>query len=304
MINNINGKVKSMELSWMKTFVTVADLGNFRKASEALYVSQPTVTVHIKALEKELGVTLFERGKRFVRLTEEGRIYLEQARQLLSLHQEGLAKIHSYAQGYRRALKLAISPLIADTIMPFVLKKYLEENPDLEVSVEVMESNHIEQAVLNEKVDIGFTLQEAKDQQLHEVKLYDDPVVFCVPHDGLDAETAPGMVIEHVLEDYYLLTHNHPMYWDSLLTQIKGHYPSIKTMKVSQNHITKRFIISGLGVSFLPKSTIRREVLEGRILQVEVPEFSLPVVSTYALTKYHHTLEKQFIDFVSAFHFQ
>ncbi|MFD2638787.1 LysR family transcriptional regulator [Piscibacillus salipiscarius] len=139
-----------MELSWMKTFVTVAELGNFRKASEALYVSQPTVTVHIKSLEKELGVSLLERGKRFVRLTEEGRIYLKQARQLLELHQEGLKKIQSYAQGYRKSLKLAISPLIADTIMPFVLKKYLENHSEVEISVEIMESNQIDDAVMSE----------------------------------------------------------------------------------------------------------------------------------------------------------
>ncbi len=293
-----------MELSWMKTFVTVAETGNFRKASERLYVSQPTVTVHVKSLEKELGVTLFERGKRFVRLTEEGRVYLPHARQLLKLHQDGLNNIQSYTQGYRKSLKLAISPLIADTIMPFVLKKYLEENPEVEISVEIMESNQIEQAVLKEDVDLGFTLLETRQSLLHQEKLYDDPVVFCVPHDGLDAEIAPAFEVEQLLEEYYLLTHNHPVYWDSLLTLIKATYPKTKTMKVSQNHITKRFIISGLGVSFLPKSTIRREVLEGRILQIETPHLNLPNVSAYAVTKYHHSLEVDFTQFVSQFHFQ
>ncbi|MGM8214836.1 LysR family transcriptional regulator [Bacillaceae bacterium W0354] len=63
----------------MKTFITVSELKNFRKAAEALYVSQPTVTVHIQALEKELGVTLFERNQRHVKLTEEGRLYLPYA---------------------------------------------------------------------------------------------------------------------------------------------------------------------------------------------------------------------------------
>nr|WP_279401485.1 substrate-binding domain-containing protein [Piscibacillus salipiscarius] len=139
---------------------------------------------------------------------------------------------------------------------------------------------------------------------MHQHKLYDDPVVLCVPHDGFDAEVAPGLMAEHVLQDYYLLTHNHPVYWESLLSDIQTLFPRTKTMKVSQNHITKRFIVSGLGVSFLPKSTIRREVLEGRIVQVDLPELKLPIVSTYAITKYDHTLEAEFIDFVSQFQFQ
>ncbi|TFB19503.1 LysR family transcriptional regulator [Filobacillus milosensis] len=293
-----------MELSWMKTFVTVAELGNFRKASEALYVSQPTVTVHIKALEKELGVTLFERGKRLVKLTEEGRVYLPHAKEVLDLHQQGLTQIQSFTQGYRLQLKLAISPLVADTIMPFVLKNYLENHPEVEVAVEIMESQIIEKAVMDEVVDIGFTLIEYRGSQLNQTKLYEDEVVLCVPHDGLDNETAPALLPEDLLEQYYLLTHNHPVYWESLAHQIKSHYPKTKMMKVSQNHITKRFIVSGLGVSFLPKSTIRREILEGRILQVGFPEIELPRVNTYALTKYHHSLEKDFIDFVSGYQFQ
>ncbi|WP_124221473.1 LysR family transcriptional regulator [Aquisalibacillus elongatus] len=293
-----------MELTWMKTFVTVADLGNFRKASEALYVSQPTVTVHIKSLEKELGVTLFERGTRFVRLTEEGRVYLPYVKDVLGLHQEGLQQIHSFTQGYRKSLKLAISPLIADTVMPFVLKKYIEAKPEVEISVEIMESAYIEKAVMDEQVDIGFTLLETRHKVLHQTKLYDDQVVFCVPHDGLDTETAPALEVDQLLEDYYLLTHSHPVYWDELMNQIKTNYPHTKTMKVSQNHITKRFIVSGLGVSFLPKSTITREIIEGRMLVVEIPFVDLPEVSTYSLTKYNHSLEQDFIEFVSQFHYQ
>ncbi|WP_261753323.1 LysR family transcriptional regulator [Tenuibacillus multivorans] len=288
----------------MKTFVKVAELGNFRKASESLYVSQPTVTVHIKALEKELGVTLFKRGKRFVRLTEEGRIYLPHAKQLLDMHQLGLENIQSFAQGYRKKLRLAISPLIADTIMPFVLNNYLEQNPEVEISIEIMESAQIERAVSDEVVDIGFTLLESRQDQLQKTKLYEDQVVFCVPHDGLDAETAPALDPINLLEENYLLTHNHPVYWGALLNEIKTKFPKTKTMRVSQNHITKRFILSGFGVSFLPKSTIRRELLEGRILQVDMPNITLPKVNTYALTKYQHSLETEFIDFVSGYQFQ
>ena len=293
-----------MELSWMKTFITVSELGSFRKASEVLYVSQPTVTVHIKALEKELGVVLFERNQRMVKLTEEGRLYLTHAKKLLQIHEEGISLLHSVAQGYKEKLRLAISPQIADTIMPFVLKKYLEEHPDVEVDVNVMESRRIEEAILDEKVDLGLSLIESHEPTLIQKVLYEDQVVFVAPHDGYDLETAPVPDVERLFQQYYLLTHNHPVYWNTLLHQLKTKFKNIRTMRVSQNHITKRFIISGLGVSFLPKSTIRREILEGRMVEVRIDEIELPTVKTFAIMKYDHERERRFLNFVERYHFQ
>jgi len=293
-----------MELTWIKTFLTVAELGSFRKASEALYVSQPTVTVHIKALEKELGVTLFERNQRNVKLTEIGRHYLTDAKNLMQMYEKGISEIQSKAQGYKEKLRLAISPQIADTIMPFVLKKYLEEYSDVEVDMNVMDSHHIEEAILNEEVDLGLSLIETKEPSLIQKVLYEDEIVFVAPHDGHDLETAPFPNVEQLFEQYYLFTHNHPVYWNTLLHQLKNNYRHIRTMKVSQNHITKRFIISGLGVSFFPKSTIRREILEGRMVEVPLDTIELPTVKTYAIMKYDHERERRFLNFVERYYFQ
>jgi LysR family transcriptional repressor of citA len=65
-----------MEFQWLNTFITAAECGNFRRTAEILFISQPTVTVHIKLLEAELGVQLFEREGKKVKLTEAGKRYL------------------------------------------------------------------------------------------------------------------------------------------------------------------------------------------------------------------------------------
>ncbi|EIT86983.1 transcriptional regulator CitR [Fictibacillus macauensis ZFHKF-1] len=288
-----------MELSWLVTFIEAAQCGNFRKAAEKLYISQPSVTVHIQQLEKSIGVPLFERQGKRVKLTEAGKRYVEHAKQLLAVYKEGLQDLSSFSQGYSDKLTLAISPLIADTVLPFVLKKYTKEHPEMEISVVIVESPLIEQSVEREEADIGLSCLPASNPQLVTELLSQEKVVFVTGHDGKDSESAPPFDEEELLTTHYLFTHNHPSYWDALTRQLTAQFPVIRMMKVSQVHITKRFIAEGLGVSFLPASTVRRELLEGRLVEVHCQKIQLPTVGTYAITKYKHTKHEEFLSFLA-----
>ncbi|MFC7370260.1 LysR family transcriptional regulator [Fictibacillus iocasae] len=292
-----------MEFTWLKTFITAAESGNFRRTAEELHISQPAVTVHIKQLEKATGVKLFHRDGRRIKLTEEGKRYSEHARALLELYQKGLEDLNSLRQGYVSKLLIGISPLIADTILPYVLKSYIKKNPEVEISVKIIDSADIERAVLTDEVDLGLSCLRSTNPELACELLYNDKVVFVAPHDGRDAETAPPLDEKEILEYNTLLTHNHPGYWDELCRAIKNTYPGTRMMKVSQTHITKRFIAEGLGVSFLPLSTVRRELLEGRLLEVDCYSLKLPEANTYAVTKYSHSKQREFIKYISGYRF-
>ena len=113
-------------------------------------------------------------------------------------------------------------------------------------------------------------------------QLYEDPVLFVAPHDGGDIETAPPDWIE-LLQNHLLLTHSHPGYWDDLLLAIEYLKVPLRTMKVTQNDIARRFIEEGFGVSFLPQTSVNRELIEGRLLAVPTPELLLPKTATYLL---------------------
>ncbi|MFD1356969.1 LysR family transcriptional regulator [Fictibacillus halophilus] len=292
-----------MEFNWLTTFITAAECENFRRTAEILYISQPSVTVHIKALEKEVGAVLFHRDGKRIKLTEEGKRYLVHAKELIRVYQRGLEDMKSLSQGYTSQFSIAISPLIADTILPSVLKRYLSKNPNVEINVKIIESIDIEKAVLEEEVDIGLSCLNSTDPELVCKPLYQDKVILVTAQDGRDSESAPPLDEAEVLNNNYLLTNNHPGYWDALLKKIKSVYPSQRMMKVSQVHITKRFIKEGLGVSFLPISTVRRELLEGTLLEVDCHSISLPDANAYALMKYEHTRQNEFVEFVSQFRF-
>lgn len=292
-----------MELAWLKTFVDAAETLNFRKTSERLLMSQPTVTVHIKLLEEHLGVPLFKREKNRVVLSEAGRLFKPQAEKVLMQLGNSIEELHAFAQGYRQKWTLAISPLMAETVLPFLLKSFTKDHPDIELVIRVEESEYIEDLVETGQVSAGLSaLPSIRRSIVHET-VYNDPLLFILPRDAYDDEAGPPVSAETALQSAFLFTHHHPVYWDELLLKLRRKVPGIRTMKVTQAHIAKRFIQEGLGVSFLPKSMVRRELIEGRLMDVHFDLFPLPEVSTYFLVKEMGELEREFLERIQRVHF-
>ncbi|MBU5246531.1 transcriptional regulator CitR [Bacillus halotolerans] len=291
-----------MDFKWLHTFVTAAKYENFRKTAETLFLSQPTVTVHIKQLEKEISCKLFERKGRQIQLTDEGRAYLPFALRLLDDYENSMAELHRVRQGYSQTLQLAVSPLIADTVLPSVMKRYTSMNTETEIAVKIFESAEISSLIKAGEADIGLSCLKVQSSSLTCHCLYKDPVVLVAPPDQRFTSDEE-IDAKEVLEQYLLLTHNHPDYWDDLLRQVRVTFPFVRTMKVTQTHITKRFIKEGLGVSFLPLSTVKRELEEKQLHRIPYHSVQLPYAGAYAIALYENKKEKKFLDFLSHFHF-
>ncbi|NPC92010.1 LysR family transcriptional regulator [Bacillus sp. WMMC1349] len=286
-----------MDFKWLHTFVTAAKYENFRKTAETLFISQPTVTVQIKQLEEEIGCQLFTRKGRSIHLTKEGRAYLPFALRLLDDYESSMAELHRIRQGYAQTLNLAVSPLIADTILPFVLKKYTSLHPDSEIKVKIAESSQIAPHISNGTADVGLSCLNVQSATLTCYSMYSDPVILVAPHDS----GAPERNVKELLEDFLLLTHNHPEYWDDLVHQLRIKFPFVRTMLVSQTHITKRFISEGMGISFLPISTVRRELKEGSLIEVPCKFMQLPMAGGYVISLKENEKVQDFLSFLSQF---
>ncbi|KIL50964.1 LysR family transcriptional regulator [Jeotgalibacillus campisalis] len=275
-----------MNISWLKTFITAAACENFHQTAELLYLSQPTVTVHIKQLEKETGIELFQRKGRVVRLTTAGRTFLHHAKSIVLEVEKGQKKMEQFRQGYKKTLTLAVSPLIASSYLPYWVNTYTKENPEVEVMIKVVESNIISECIEHGRADLGLSRMKTNQLGLTCEKLYSEPLMVVASHDGREEENAAPLELEEVIESNYLITHNHPEYWEEVLLKMKSLYPSTKTMRISQVHVTKRFIEEGIGFSVLPQSIVRRELAEGRMLEVFTEKkMNLPYSATYLVQR-------------------
>lgn len=284
-----------MNIQWIETFIVCARTLHFRKAAEQLLVSQPSVSVHIRSLEQYLGVKLFKRNRQQVALTNVGKQFVIEAEQILEQMEHSVAHIRSFSQGYRHQWTIAITPLMAETILPGVLRSFMNSHPQVEVTIKIDSSEKIDELVYGGEANIGISALQSTRKDVRCIEIYEEDIVFIVPNDIFDYESGPPIDVHDLLHYTTIFTDRHPVYWEPLLRKLQLHVPSVRTMHVGDAHIAKRFVQEGLGVSFLPHSIVRRELLEGRLMDPYVKFMDLPRVKTYVHVKEKGELESAFI---------
>lgn len=283
-----------MDIKWLKTFIAAAKHENFRIASEELFLTQPAVTKHIKRLEETLHTDLFNRIGKRISLTPAGHHFLPYAKAMLDKYEQGLEGFESWKQGFLKKLIIAAAPQIASSILPLILRSFMDKYPDIEVLVRIVSSYEIGEEISLSKADIGLSRLKPIQANLHVETLHEDKVLLIAPHE--EQEEQEG----HVLKKYRLITHNHPEYWEELIQDIKRNYPFVRTMMVNQMEITKRFIEQGLGVSYLPYTTVMEELKAAKLMEVKTNKITPPMSTTYLVSKVNTTEANLFISFLQS----
>ena len=145
-----------MEFGRLEAFVQVATLLSFSRAADALFLTQPTVTARIQALEREMGEPLFERMGRTIRLTDAGKSFLPHAQRALQSVKEGRDAVSSLHNVDRGSLSIGTAPTIGTYVLPGLLQAYSERYPGVEVSIRTGRSEEVMAMVLADEVQVGF----------------------------------------------------------------------------------------------------------------------------------------------------
>ena len=149
-----------MELRQLRLFLAVAETGNFTRAAERVYLSQPALSHRIHALEDELGVVLFERTPRGATLTPAGEALVEDARHLLSYAEASVRHVRRAGGITDDSLRVGFDFVEFGNVppMPSLLGAFRERFPEAQVSIQTLVSEELERALVEERLDIGFML--------------------------------------------------------------------------------------------------------------------------------------------------
>ena len=170
----------NVNLKLLQAFLLVGEHSSFRAAAEMSYRSTSAVSAQIRQLEEQLGVPLFHRTTRNVRLTDEGQQLLDCARRALLEVESGLRKIQESADMRRGRVSLSCSPTIAATRLARVLAAFEKDYPGIEVFVRELTSEALFESIRKHEVDFGIG-PVIKTGEFHFETVLEDPLYALVP---------------------------------------------------------------------------------------------------------------------------
>ncbi|MDP6663175.1 MAG: LysR family transcriptional regulator [SAR202 cluster bacterium] len=258
-----------MEIGELKAFVEVAHRTSFRQAAEALFVTQPTVTARIQALERELGERLFDRSTRVVHLTEPGKLFLTHVERGMRALEDARTSVTDFRNSKTGVLRIAAARVIGTYVLPGILHAFRVKRPGVEIVIRTGRSAEVVEMVLNDEVQLGLT-RFIQHPKLNAIHLYDEEIVL-VTHPSHHFASQASVTLADVGREPLILYDPGSFYYDEIgsACQRAGIVPNV-VMQLDSIEATKKMVELGLGISLLPHSSFVQEQEIGTLTSVDI----------------------------------
>lgn len=255
-----------MDFKQLQSFVTVVRCGSFTQAAHQLFISQPTVSAHIRALEEELGRTLIIRTTKSIEVTPKGREICEYAEGILNLKERMTRACDELQQ---RVIHLGASTIPSAYILPHILASFGKQHPNIYFSLHQSDSAGIAEGLLNGIFEIGFL--GSCDETLNCIPVCRDRMVLITPvsqrylemqqrgENPIDTLTDEPLILRE--KDVQNKRANHFLHEAGLdSTQLNV------VARVNDQEAIKNLVAGGLGISFISEIAARNMIEEKRVL--------------------------------------
>ena len=290
-----------MELKQLRSFAAVVRYGSFTKAAEKLFISQPTISLHIRALEEELNCQLIIRTTKSVEVTRKGREVYGYAAHMLELQER---MIRACAEDQRRIIHLGASTIPSAYVLPTVLPEFGNLYPDTYFTIHQDNSQGIIDGLLNGVFDVGL-IGMKDEERLTCIPFLQDRMVLITPvsEEFLAMKELPETPLEQLFAQPMILREKGSgsrkradRFLEAMgITEDK----LFVTARINDQETIKNLVAGGLGVSIISEQADRNFVSEKRLLQFDLPDHNSREL--YIACRKDHPLPhhvREFTDFV------
>jgi len=179
----------------LKVFRAVAQHLNFRKAAEHLFLTQPAVTLQIKALENDLGLRLFDRSANRVKLTAQGKILSQYADMIAVIAKKAEQHLSSATGRFSGELGLGVSTTIAQYVLPRLIGAFLEEHPRVQLSLHSGNTEEVVNLLIADRVSIALIEGPTRRPGIKLEPFMRDELVLIVPSDSESPQMSPQQLL-------------------------------------------------------------------------------------------------------------
>jgi DNA-binding transcriptional LysR family regulator len=253
MINNIN-----IELRHIYAFTTVAKTLNFRRAAELLYMTQPGLTRIIKRLEEEIGVLLFNRTTRSVKLTEAGSIFLKETLLAVDKINSAIGKAQSVEAGNTGYLKVAYMGFAINGILPSILKSFHKQYPGIRTDLIYLSTEEQKKKIIDSELDIGFLIGPFISPEVDQLVISHEKLMVVMPENHPLSTRRKVPIADLALEPFIL---GSPKDWTAFLPIIvdlchKANFNPNVRQYVDTSEGIFGMVAAGLGVTIYTESAV------------------------------------------------
>ena len=258
-----------MDFDQLHTFLEIVRLKSFSKAALTCYRTQPAISAQVRQLEQELRADLFERFGSRISLTTAGKVFAEFAEQMLELRRRAQDAVAELENSPRGELAIAANEATCIYVLPKVFSEYRQLFPAVQLQVLRSYGARVVEAVMENSADFGLTQLPVDEKRLQVVNIYHDEIRLIVParHPLADKKSVmPQDLVEH-----FLILPKQGKTRTRLNEWLEPVEDDIRiSMELDSTEMMKRFVIAGLGASFLAVSNCGEEIAAGKLLAISL----------------------------------
>jgi DNA-binding transcriptional LysR family regulator len=260
-----------MLLVHIEGFLEVARLNSVSRAAETLYVTQPTLTARLHALERELGERLFVRARHGMRLTDAGRAFMPYAERAVRALREGRRAIEELETGHAGQLHLAAAPAVSTYILPAVLENFVAAHPRVEVAVKTGHSEDVLRMVLSDQAQVGLG-RALRHPDVVLQPFYEEELVLVVAPDHPFGRQGKATMAELGSEQLIMFDRTSSYYEITHAAFLAAGVSLRGMMELDNIEAAKKMVERALGVALLPGTAVSRELAAGVLARVELSD--------------------------------
>ncbi|MBE9200354.1 MULTISPECIES: LysR substrate-binding domain-containing protein [unclassified Nodularia (in: cyanobacteria)] len=272
-----------MELRHLRYFIAVAEELHFSKAAEKLHIAQPPLSQQIQQLEAELGVKLFDRKtKRQVQLTEAGKVFLQEAYQLLVQLETAVAMTQRTGRGETGQLRIGFTSLVIYDLLPLILSQFREQFLEVELVLLELTTSQQEQALRDSLIHVGFAHPPLENDTLSYKCIRKETLVVALSSNHSFAQQE-HICVRSLLSEPLIMFPRYlaPGLYDRIMSlfQQVNFQPNI-TQEAIQMQTIIGLVSAGMGVAIIPSSlqNLQRSGVAYRPILEEVPIIETAVI--------------------------
>jgi len=295
---------RNITIQQMESLIYLVEEGSFSRAAKRVFLTQPSLTKHIKNLEEAVNAKIVNRENMGISLTPAGKILYDYARRMLKLRDEAKEKILRAKDNESGNIFVSASTIPATYILPYLLNEFHKLFPDIHAYVQANDSEETLGMILNNQAEIGFIGKKTLNKRLNVEPLWKDTLVLAMPGDH-PWRKKDYVTLDEVSKEPYIIRE-----MGSATREIMEEYLLKNTDKnlskfnivceMGSSESVKEAIIAGLGVSILSIHAVKRELKQGTLIETPIKGCTIQryfyLIYKRQLSLMHH--HKLFLEFV------